>query len=87
MAEQDSTADSPECLASHTPLACRYFNDFESALFGASFLDPVNGWRKYANQATFIDWFLVQEIIKNSKHTYHGTSFTNKVSSLYALPV
>lgn len=44
-------------------------------------MDPVNGWRKYANQATFIDWFLVQEIIKNAKHTYHGTSFTNKVGS------
>lgn len=55
-------------------------NDFEAALFGAGFLDPVNGWRKHADSVTFTDWFLVHEIIKNAKHTYHGTSFTNKVS-------
>ena len=45
-------------------------------------MDPVNGWRKFANPTTFVDWFLVSEIVKNAKHTYHGTSFANKVCHL-----
>lgn len=58
---------------------CRYVNDFEAALFGSNFADPVMGWRMYGNPTTFVDFFLTSEIIKNAKHTYHGTSFANKV--------
>ncbi|KAL3138924.1 hypothetical protein ABBQ32_005741 [Trebouxia sp. C0010 RCD-2024] len=55
-----------------------YMNDFEAALFAPNFKDPVEGWRKFANPVTFVDWFLIMEIAKNAKHTYHGTSFANK---------
>ena len=61
---------------------CRYMNDFEAALFAPNFKDPVEGWRKFANPVTFVDWFLIMEIAKNAKHTYHGTSFANKVRHL-----
>ena len=39
-------------------LAClrSYLNQFENALYGSAFADPVNGWRKYGNETTFIDW-------------------------------
>ena len=69
------------CLSCVQAICClhRYMNSFEAALFGPAFLDPVDGWRKYASILTFTDWFLTHEIIKNAKHTYHGTSFTNKV--------
>ena len=60
---------------------CRYVNSFEAALFGPNFMDPVTGWRMYGNPTTFVDFFLTTEIIKNAKHTYHGTSFANKVRS------
>ena len=60
---------------------CRYVNSFEAALFGPNFMDPVSGWRMYGNPTTFVDFFLTTEIIKNAKHTYHGTSFANKVGS------
>lgn len=72
------------CLCCVQVICClhRYMNSFEAALFGPAFLDTVNGWRKYASPVTFTDWFLTHEIIKNAKHTYHGTSFTNKVCAL-----
>lgn len=60
-------------------MTCRYVNNFEAALFGPNFMDPVTGWRMYGNPTTFVDFFLTTEIIKNAKHTYHGTSFANKV--------
>ncbi len=42
-----------------------YINQFETALAGPDFADPENGFRKYADEGTFIDYFLVNEISRN----------------------
>lgn len=42
-----------------------YVNTFESALAGPNFGDPNLGFRQYADEGTFIDYFLVNEISKN----------------------
>lgn len=42
-----------------------YMDTFEGALAGPFFDDPDNGWRKYAVENTFIDYFIVNEISKN----------------------
>lgn len=42
-----------------------YMDAFEGALAGPFFDDPENGWRKYAVENTFFDYFLVNEISKN----------------------
>jgi hypothetical protein len=42
-----------------------YVNLFESALAGSSFADTLSGFRHYAVEETFIDYFLVNEISKN----------------------
>lgn len=42
-----------------------YVNTFETALAGPDFADPENGFRKYADELSFIDYFLVNEISKN----------------------
>lgn len=42
-----------------------YVNTFEATLSGPGFDDPVNGFRKYADEYSFIDYFLVNEISKN----------------------
>lgn len=39
--------------------------NFETALNGPNFADTVNGYRKYAVESTFIDYFLVNELSKN----------------------
>lgn len=42
-----------------------YVDDFENALAGPNFQDPVNGVRKYANIGSFIDYFIVNEVSRN----------------------
>jgi hypothetical protein len=57
----------------------RYLNDFERALFGPTFTDPSAGWRKYAVERSFTDWFLSTELVKAAKHAYHSPPLMYKV--------
>jgi len=40
-------------------------DDFENALAGANFQDTAKGFRKYADENSFIDYFIVNEISRN----------------------
>lgn len=42
-----------------------YCNQAESALQGSNFADPVNGYQKYIEPNSFIDYFIIAEISKN----------------------
>ncbi len=42
-----------------------YIYLFENALAGSQFTDPVNGYRKYADVNSFIDYSIMNEISKN----------------------
>ena len=42
-----------------------YINSVEDVLFGENYTDPENGWRKYLDEDSFIDWYLVNEIARN----------------------
>ncbi len=42
-----------------------YMRDFESALNGSDFKDPENGYKKYIDMDSFIDYFLVCELSKD----------------------
>ncbi len=42
-----------------------YVDSFETALAGPDFTDPVAGWRTYADQASFVDMFLINELSRN----------------------
>ena len=37
----------------------------ENALYSSNFTDPDNGWRKYFDENSVIDWFFVNEIARN----------------------
>lgn len=41
-------------------------NAFESALFGANFADPVNGYAKYIDVDSLVDFYLVNELMRNN---------------------
>lgn len=43
----------------------RLVNEFEQALYSNQFADPVNGYQKYIDLESFIDWYLISEITKN----------------------
>jgi spore coat protein CotH len=44
----------------------QYIQDTENAIFADNFADPVNGYAKYINVDSFIDWYLVKEIMKDN---------------------
>ena len=54
-----------------------YVDSFEDALASAGFTDPINGFRKYAEEFSFIDFSLLNEISKNVDG-YRWSSFFYK---------
>ena len=50
---------------------------FETALKSANFADTLTGFRKYASEKTFIDYFLVNELSKNVDG-YRLSTYMNK---------
>lgn len=42
-----------------------YIEAFEEALFGSNFKHPTQGYRKYIDEKSVADWFLINEIAKN----------------------
>jgi subtilisin-like proprotein convertase family protein len=42
-----------------------FVNDFESALYSPAFADPVNGYRKYMSETSFLDYLIVNELARN----------------------
>ena len=42
------------------------FQDAENVLFSDNFKDPINGWQKYLDINSFVDWWIIHEITKNA---------------------
>jgi len=47
----------------------------EDILYSNNFSDPVNGYRKYLDVDSFIDWYLVSEITKNTDSQFNLSVF------------
>ncbi|MBQ8047145.1 MAG: CotH kinase family protein [Prevotella sp.] len=43
-----------------------YLSEADKALYGSDFTDPENGWRKWIDEESFIDWYIINEIAKNN---------------------
>ena len=43
----------------------QYSDSFENALHGNQFMDPLNGYRKYIDVNSWVDYFLLSELSKN----------------------
>ncbi|MEO8147854.1 MAG: CotH kinase family protein [Bacteroidia bacterium] len=43
----------------------QYVDSFEDAMASVTFYNPVTGWRKYADEYSFIDYFILNELAKN----------------------
>jgi hypothetical protein len=55
-----------------------YLNEFESILWSDRLKDPVNGYRKYIDEASFIDWTILQEQAKDPDHQNNISNFLHK---------
>ncbi len=54
-----------------------YTDSFENSLASAGYRDTVNGWRRFADERSFIDYFIVNELSRNVDG-YRISSFFHK---------
>ncbi|MDR1527509.1 MAG: CotH kinase family protein [Dysgonamonadaceae bacterium] len=56
-----------------------YINEFESVLWDDNkFKDLVNGFRKYIDIPSFIDWTILHELSKGCDNLFHASIFVHK---------
>lgn len=66
----------------------QYYNQFEDSLFSEHFADPINGYRKYFDMESFVNWYLVNEIIGNPDTFWSTYMYKNyNDNKLYTGPV
>ncbi len=63
-----------------------YLNSANSALFSSGFADPVNGWRKYIDEASAVDYYLIQEYTKNLDSNMYTSVYMYKTRDSDAGP-
>lgn len=61
--------------ARQTDYIKNYLKDFESALFGPSFSDPVNGYSAFIDVDSFVDNFIIEELAKDIDGNVRKSSF------------
>ncbi len=48
---------------------------FEDCLISNNWLDEEQGYAKYIDMPTFVDWYLINEILKNTDATFYSSCF------------
>lgn len=65
-----------------------YINDFESSLYSPSFTDKKNGYRKYIDLKSFVDYAIINDFFNNVDGGESDTYFYRDIGGrLYAGPV
>ena len=73
----------PEILATEQKnYLQQYLNDFETSLFSAQFADPVNGFRKFIKEESFIDYLLMSEFSMNGDGYLKSRYFSKKKDNI-----
>ncbi len=52
-----------------------FMQTVENALYGANWLDKENGWQKYMDMDSFVDWYLINEISRNNDAVFFTSCF------------
>ena len=55
-----------------------YFNKADDALFGSNFKDPEKGYRAYLDTASWVDWYLINELYKNIDADFRLSTYLYK---------
>lgn len=80
--------DDDEINSAQIDYITQHFGRFEDSLFSPNFADPVNGYQKYFDLDSYVNWYLVNEIIGNPDifwSTYLYKNFNN--DKLFTGPV
>jgi hypothetical protein len=54
-----------------------YVNAAAEALFSSNFKDPDEGWQKYLDMDSFVDWYLIHEIALNVDCMFNFSTYMN----------
>ncbi len=58
-----------------------YARDFitkaEEALFSENYTNPLEGWQKYIDMDSFVDWYLINELAKNNDAVFFSSCYMN----------
>ena len=54
-----------------------YIQLTEKTLLGDNFTDPVEGYAKYIDVDSFVDWYLINEITKNNDAIFYSSVYMN----------
>ena len=57
-----------------------YVSNTENVLYSQEFDDPVNGYSKYIDVDTFVEWYLINEIAKNNDAIFFSSVYMNYIS-------
>ena len=52
-----------------------YVNQFEDVLFGSSFANSFSGYAAYIDVNSFVDWYLINEILKNQDARWYSSIY------------
>ena len=52
-----------------------FIDQFETALYSPTFSDPITGFRQYADETSFIDYFIINELSRNYDGFMHSFYF------------
>lgn len=55
----------------------RHVQAFEKALYGKRFTDRRTGYRPYVDLGSFVDWYLVQELFRNTDSNFSSSVFVS----------
>ena len=55
----------------------QYLQLADEALFSENFADPTNGYAKYLDVESFVDWYLINEIAKNNDAIFWTSCYMN----------
>lgn len=55
-----------------------YLDEFETVLRSGDYADPNNGYPKYIDENSFIDWTILHELSKGCDNLFHASIFVHK---------
>jgi len=70
----------------HKAYIQQWMNDFEAALYGPAWLDPATGYARFIDRDSFIDWYLVNELLKNVDSNFFSSCKLVKSADTAAAP-
>ena len=54
-----------------------YLENTDNALYSENFTDPTEGYAKYMDVETFVDWYIINEIAKNNDAIFYTSCYMN----------